>query len=710
MGGAGARVDTTPPTGHSAATGGVMVKLSENIRSRVRKLPKPADVAQSMQPLFEAVSNAFYALDDGFGEQNASNGTIIIEINYIGNKDKMTIIVRDNGIGMDHLRYEAFCQVDTEFKFAKGGKGVGRLFWLDAFLNIEVESRYFVDANLKSLRFDFVLSNDDQIIPKDAAPIFIPADERGTAVFLRGLRGAEYQKYFPKQKNNFKKHFTSHFLPRFLRDNCPKIHLSVNGEVSIYPQAVSDLIIKKFDAMDIKLSDDYGVFKIEPFLMNDSVSTGLGGQHFAHFLAHNRTVESRKIDGLLAVKNIQFEGQEHLVLHVLVSATFLDIRVNEGRTAFTFSEDILQDITKKCAEQLRLKVIADEVSKYEQARRSSFENFIARHPIYAFDDVDTQLSRLPQNADDPEAFASGLVKHQIRREEARHKELEGILLELEKADIAEDIKETLATRIESAAQSIQRSELLALANHVVRRRLLLEIIEKLINRVRRIGEGENDHHLESTLHSFLCPMRIRGDDPSIEARAHDLWIIDERLAFTRAFSSDERLDKILAEGNADRTDLLVWDVAFGMGEIRANEKGDEVEVDTSEPLRRVLIVEFKKPGRKNYSKTEDFIESQINKYIGALKGGSIEGFNNQRIRISNDCIFNCYVVADLVGGLSEQLRGWRDTANGRGKVRVLDGEFRGTIEVMQWQDLINDAWERNKSAIVAAGLPYAKGR
>lgn len=198
-------------------------------------------------------------------------------------------------------------------------------------------------------------------------------------------------------------------------------------------------------------------------------------------------------------------------------------------------------------------------------------------------------------------------------------------------------------------------------------------------------------------------MRILGDDPQeLRSRSHDLWVVDERFAFTRAFSSDKRLDKILKEGGgADRPDLLLWDLAFGMSATAKN-GGDKA--DLSDPLRKMLVVEFKKPGRRDYTDAKDQIEQQVVKYLAQLKGGELESYERQRIRIAPDCVFHCYVIADIVGDLEQQLSGWKTTANGQGWIRPLEGDYRGFIEVVQWSDLVNDAWQRNMSTIAAAGL------
>ncbi len=306
---------------------------------------------------------------------------------------------------------------------------------------------------------------------------------------------------------------------------------------------------------------------------------------------------------------------------------------------------------------------------------------------------------MPFHASSAEDFASGLIKYQVRQEEQRQEKLQHLIDALD----LEEVPVSFEASVARAAKDIQASERLALAQHVVRRKLALELLEKLIRRIRIRHGQEDDFHLERTLHSFICPMGVKGDDTSEpQSRAHDLWVIDERLTFTRAFSSDKRLDAIMAQGgSSDRPDLLVWDMAYGLG---ATEPLDLETVDVTEPLRTVMVVEFKRPGRKLYRKAEDQIEQQITRYLAQMQGGAIETFDRARVRVANDCIYYCYVIADIVGDLEEQLSAWNTTSNGKGRIRQLGGQYSGQIEVIQWQDLLNDAWVRNRAALHAAGL------
>lgn len=675
-----------------------MPTLTPNIENRVRKLPKPSNASQGLQPLFEAVSNAFYAIEDFRGSDHVADGTVAVVIDKLNDPATIEIVVTDDGIGLDEERYGAFCEIDTPFKRDRGGKGVGRLFWLDAFRSIGVTSSYAGSGSIEQRAFSFDLNNDVQVVPAPATPV--EKANPGTTVRFRGLRGEYYEKYFPKRLDTFLRYFSAHFIADFLVGNCPQVVVTIDGKGTSYPYAVTELVVGDAMRTGPFETEEFGTLEIVGYTCRKEASTGLEGSHQLHLLANGRTVETRKIDNLLALAGFERNGEEDLVFHGCVSGEFLDERVNEGRTAFNVPEKQLKQLSRQCTEVVKKLLLPDQVNVYRKQRKANYQMFVSRYPIYGFDDPEVQLDRVPFHANEPEEFAAGLVKHQIRRDERRDRSLERIIEDLDQNTLGEDF----AGKVAEAATAVHTSEQLALAHHVVRRKLVLELLDRLLKRVRSRSDRDDDYVLEKTVHSFICPMGVRGDEnDELHGRAHDLWIVDERLAFTRAFSSDKRLDQLLKDGGgAQRPDLIVWDLAYGMGVT--NPAIDPEAVDVSEPLRKVLVVEFKKPGRQHYKKAEDQIEQQITKYLSQLKNGEIETFDRERVRIADDCIFHCYVVADIVGDLELQLSSWRTTANGEGRVRPLENEYRGTIEVVQWRDLVNDAWARNQATLHAAGL------
>lgn len=678
-------------------------KLSENIENRVNKLTKPANAAQALQPLFEAVSNAAFGIEDRLGIENVSKGKVAIVVEFLTDPNKIQISVSDDGIGLDASRYSAFCELDTDFKKVRGGKGVGRLFWLDAFQKISVVSKFQAGDAFVGRQFNFVLSNDEQIIMVD--PPTIELGGTGTKVDFQGLRVGDYAAQFPKRRDTFLRYFSAHFLSDFLIGNGPSITVDLDGEATQYPEEIKRLVVEGPLETGAFEHPDFGNLSLKGFICLPEASTGLDGNHQLHLLANGRTVQSRKIDNLIALTSLRRKDHTDLVFHGCVSGDYLDRHVNEGRTAFNITEKILKEISRHCVDIVKSKLLFKDIQEYTEKRRVSYEDFVERHPIYGFDDDETQLERVPFHATDPEDFAAGLVKYQIRREEERQNAMQKVISCIASG---EAVPPNFAETVVAAAKDIHVSEQLALAQHVVRRKLVLELFDKLLTRFRERDGKDDDHQLEATLHSFICPMRIRGDDASSpKARAHDLWLIDERLAFTRAFSSDERLDRILSEGGTgERPDLILWDLSFGMGVSEPSETG--TEVDITEPLRKMMVVEFKKPMRRDYAKAEDQLEAQIIKYLAKLKGNDLESFGRERIRIAPDCIFYCYVIADIVGDLEQQLSNWERTANGQGRIRPLKNEYRGVIEVVQWKDLVNDAWARNQALLFSAGLSRSK--
>lgn len=664
-----------------------MTSLKGDIFNRVKRLPKPSKPSEALQPLFEAVSNAMHAVEDKFEAAANNNGNINVTISNLSDVDNVEFVVDDNGVGLEPDRFVAFCTTDTAYKIDRGGKGIGRLLWLDAYNNISVSSLYSEGSNLFKREFDFVLAEENQICNEKNEPLIDKAITTGTYIKLKGLRGEAYRTKFPSRAATLIRHFGSHFFADFIMGKSPRVTLAVDDEVANFPADIQDLCIE--NRGDVTFQDsEFGKLTISCFICKKEASSDFEGNHQLHFVANNRTVLTRKIDGLLGVSRLGDKKDQ--VLHCCVTGEYLDDRVNQERTQFNFDEEIIEAISKVCAETARAKVINEEVETFDKGRLETMNDFLADYPSFHFEDAIDLLKKTPKNAVKPEQFAQALVPTRIRRDNRRKELINDVLKAL---DTGQDIGDDIAAAIHKAADEVKKEEQRQLTEYVLRRKIVLDVMEVLIRRVRNLGEGETDFHLESTLHEFICPMRVRGDNPAkIESVGHDLWIIDERLAFSQYFASDVPFKNILADSdNGDKPDVLIYDKLHGMG------------FKDDEPLKRVILVEFKKPGRKSYSERYS-PQNQVSRYLHELKDGKIESFNGERVRVADDCVFHCYVVADIVGNLDVQTGTWRTTSNGRGRWTELSGKYRGSIEIIEWKDLLTDARLRNRAFFQEAGV------
>lgn len=103
----------------------LMSSLRSNLVKRIARLPKPARTSDALQPLFEAISNSIHSTQAKFGENVATQGSVVISVTTGRKQAPVSITVEDNGLGLDEANYDAFMTTDTDNKIAIGGKGVG---------------------------------------------------------------------------------------------------------------------------------------------------------------------------------------------------------------------------------------------------------------------------------------------------------------------------------------------------------------------------------------------------------------------------------------------------------------------------------------------------------------------------------------------------------------------------------------------------------
>lgn len=666
-----------------------MTTMQGDIVNRVKRFPKPSLAEEALQPVFEAVSNSLHAVEDGFGEAlYQSNGSITVTIRNPRSPDDIEIIVDDNGIGLEPPRFKAFCTTDTDYKMARGGKGVGRLLWLDAFERVKVISIYKDEGKLFRRSFSFRLESTDQITEEEVVEISA-GSSTGTSITFSGLRGSAYRTKFPSQPATIVKHFGSHFFADFILGKSPRIIVDIDGNSTTFPEEIQNLKIEDRGVSTLS-TEDFGDLSLASFVCHKNASANFDGSHQIHLVANGRTVTTRKIDGLIGIG--RFGPDNDRVYHGCVSGDYLNERVNQERTQFNFDESIVEEIVRQCAAFVRSDAIGDEIAEFDTQRLGTLRDFVKDYPSFGFEEAEQLLERTPKNAVKPEEFARALIPFRIRRDKERNETIQEIVAQL---DGNQTIPADFAEAVREAANEIKAEEQRQLTEYVLRRKTVLDVMEVLLRRIRERDNGSQDFQLEETLHQFICPMKLRGDDPTkVEQSDHDLWIIDERLTFQKYFASDVPFTQILeGESSTKRPDLLIYDRLYGLG------------AEGEEPLTKVMLVEFKHPGRKDYEERYSPM-NQISEYITKLKAGQIEDFNNARVRIADDCVFYCYVVADIVGKLEIHTNGWRTTANGRGRIQELGGKFRGMVEVIEWKDLLSDARLRNHAFLNAAGLRY----
>ncbi|WP_189476280.1 ATP-binding protein [Mesorhizobium sp. M2A.F.Ca.ET.043.05.1.1] len=662
-----------------------MTSLKSNIVKRIERLPKPTNVAGAMQPLFEAVSNAIHSTQFKFDDAVTEKGKITVTVSIDRKKGDPWAAVEDNGVGLDARNFEAFTTTDTDNKITIGGKGVGRLLWLDCFENVEVNSVFRENGRLSRRTFSFVLSQEDQI--KDLEVVNAPeATETMFHVKFQGLRDNGYRAKFPGRDSYVFQHFTSHFLPTFIGGRSPKITVICGDESREYPEAMASIVHRRTSEIPI-LTEEYGELKLTLLECDKVASSDLKGTHFVHFIAHDRTVQSQCVDGKLGLK--YFGGDDNRVFHAILTGKYLDENVNQERTAFMFEDAVLDRIINVLWPHVET-FLAEPLAKLSGAQRAKIDAITESYPSVAYGSTDELQAKLPAGELNEDAIYAHLSRERFRRDQRQGEKIRGVLHRL-RGGVAK--VEDFYKAIEEARDAIEDAEQKSLAEYVVRRKVVLDFIEVLLEKVRD-DTRDSSYQREDILHSMICPVRINtleGDGRKVEPVAsHDLWIIDERLTFAQYFSSDTEFS-VLTKGvqSDERPDILIFDHVHGL-------------MQTDDPSK-VLLFELKRPGRTSYDDNEN-PQMQIERYVKQLLAGGRIDAKGRPIKLGSDTVIYCYIVADIVGKLDEWTYSWQRTADGRGRILQPRFGFNGIIELIGWDDLLADAKARNRAFFEYAGI------
>lgn len=663
-----------------------MTSLRPNIVKRIDRLPKPKNVAAAMQPLFEAISNAIHSVQSRFAETVSHDGKIHVTVNTNRNKDQVWATVEDNGLGLDEKNWDAFTETDTDNKISIGGKGVGRLLWLDCFQKISVVSTFKAKDGMERRSFDFVLKQDDQIQNEKVEPVG-STDSPSFFVRFDGLRDNGYMSNFPGRDSFVFQHLTSHFLPTFIGKKCPQISVYVGDETRHYPAEIDNIVHRK--TADIRLeTDDYGLLLLTLMECDKVASADLKGHHFVHFIAHDRTVQSQSIDGKLGLKYFGDDGDR--VFHAILTGEYLDKNVNQERTAFMFEDVVLDRIINDVCTSHIEEFLKEPLEKLGGEQREKIEQITESYPSVAFGDTDELQAKIPSGELKEDAIYGHLARERFRRDQRQAEKIKSVLSRLRggEANAA-----AFSAAITEAGAAIEDAEQRSLAEYVVRRKVVLDFIEILLEKVRD-DTRDSSYQREDILHSFICPLRVNtiedGTRKVESASSHDLWIIDERLTFAQYFSSDVEFSTLSQAIESDeRPDVLIFDYVHGLRQ-------------TEEPSK-VLLVEFKRPGRTSYADNEN-PQTQVERYVRQLQGGGLNDVKGRPIKLDDRTVFHCFIVADIVGKLDEWTYSWQRTADGRGRLYQPQSGFRGSIELIGWDALLGDARARNQAFFDRAGI------
>jgi len=633
--------------------------------------------SNTLLPLFEAIVNSIQAI-----EEDSATKKGIIEIDIIRSAQKelvlseneylpeiMDFVIKDNGVGFNENNYDSFNYAHSTYKYTKGGKGIGRFTWLRAFRKAEIESRFKENGQWNLRKFGFEPTKKG--IENHSLEQVNTTQERYTIVALRGLK-SDYRKWCNNNPEDIALKIIEHTFVYFLNDNCPRILINDMGKTII----VNDLfnLFTKGQVKSKKIQIRSNHFDLSFVkLYSNKVDNKI------HYCANTREVMFDKISSDIPEMDNFLYDKEGLSfsISVYVEGQFLDNNVNDERTTISFAkgemvfpEETTQEELRKTITNLIHTEFQDQIEKLSHTRFTKVKEFVSQHPRYKqlLKYKPNQIKKIPSTLNE-EKMELELFKIQQELELEVKKEANQILKFIgnkEDKDNFSQAHQELYSKIIEVGNS-------KLSEYVIHRKLVLDLFEKFLKTKAP----------EKAVHSLVFPLQKLSDEIGFED--HNLWMIDEKLAYHKYLASDKKFKKIeLLESESDeRPDLIVFNKPFAFS-------NDE------KPYESIVIIEFKRPMRDDYTEKENPIY-QINRYAREVMNGEAKDKNKREFDLRQNTPIYAYIVCDLTKKLKASAldAGYKLLPSGDGYFFFNDN-YNMYVEIMSFDKVLKDSKERNR--------------
>jgi hypothetical protein len=678
-----------------------------NIANKVRntKLPR----TKPLMPLFEVISNSIHAINEAKKNKLLlDNGTIRIRLIRTGDEETLSsledidkypvnsMLVTDDGIGLNDENLNCFIETDTDHKLEMGGKGVGRFVCLKAFKKLKIKSHYSKNGSIIYREFEFRNTKEGfHDFIENAKPL---VKTIGTVVLLSDFKD-EYQKNAPQPIFEIARAIVTHFQLYFIQNCAPQIIIENQNNIEVN---LNNLFKSEFEK-DIKSKEFWiGENNFTLYL----TKTFNSQSHKLHFCAHNRSVKeeglyNRIVDlGKYSVKT----EDENFYYQAFVVGEILNEYVDIERFGFTFPNDEdndeeTEEITLSkirngailCIEELLSdylnRVREEKVEKYKPIISEEFPQYMS-----TFKYKSEEIKKLPPN------LSKAKLDIEFYRIESNWKlevKVEGQKLLDEKKDITNlDDYKLRYEKFLTEFNEIGKSDL---ARYIVHRKAVIELLNDLI------GKGINDKFTnEDIIHSVFFPIRASSDE--IPHNKQNLWLLDEKLNYHSFLASDQSFESIkeLDRNTDSRADLLIFHDAFAFTE------------EEYPPFNSFTIVEFKKPQRDNYIDNDSKKNplDQVEKYIEDLLNGEVTNRKGRKIKIGRETPFYVYIVCDITESFEKilQNREFSKTPDGQGYYTFKNKYYSAYFEVLPFEKVLKDAKRRNMILFDKLGLSTHKDK
>lgn len=639
-------------------------------------------------PLYEAIVNSIHAIEDA---SLSEKGLIEIELVRLNQEEfpyddlqKLPPIIdfhiKDNGIGFNDENYESFNFAHSSYKFARGGKGIGRITWLRAFDKAIIESQFKEGNRFKKRTFNFEPTKKG-IEKESIIEIESKEDFWSTIVILKNLKES-YRKWCNNNSEDIAFKIIEHCFSFFLDSKCPTIVLKDIEKKIVVNDYFQNYMTKAVEEKPFSINKNN--FKLDIVKLYNTKS-----DNKIHLLANKREVSNISISDTIPEIPDYFndEAGQKFSISIYVSGDYFDEKVNEERTEIIFDNednlfeesltlnDLKNEVTRIIREHFKEHLVGFSEKKFNRVR-----SFVISHPRYRhlLKYRPNDILAIPNILDDSKLEIE-LFKIQQKME---LEVLNETKIEMQNIVSKEDrINEDLYEKILDVGNA-------KLSEYILHRKHILDLLEL------HLKKKDSQYSTEEVIHNLIFPLRKTSDEISLDE--HNLWVIDDKLSFHDYLASDKTFKSIerTESKSTKETDLLIFNKPHLLS-------------DDEKPYSSIVIVEFKRPMRKDYSDTENPI-NQVTSYAREIINNKALDKDGRQFDIKDKTPIYAYIVCDLTPNMRKFAEDYNFTI-----LPDNDGYFNFNrnhslyIEIISFDKLLRDSKKRNKVLFEKLNLPTA---
>ena len=603
-----------------------------------------------LQPIYEAVTNAWEAIMDRFGNNNLDRGEITIKLFATKGLDLQnqsvfhidSISIEDNGIGLNE---ENLARLQNLRDPSKGhsNNGTGRIQFLFYFDSTIIESVSELDARRsKRIRASLAMNElylaNNSIMRLEEEEVIDVQPSHTTVSFINPLEEKESRSYGVLTAAVLKSDIIHHSLARFCdnKDKLPRIIIEryVNQELEDKKSITSSDIPNpdKDSSVDVQYAtltekrvvrvDKKEQFRIRSFVVPLEkmeknklylVSKGeLGNSLPLEHLSEKESIDGNRYMFLLSGDYLDARDSDDRGNINLITETDFRKRDNESTLSLFPEEEVIlrDDLVEEVNHKISglYQILEEKELEKEDKIKELQEMF-----LLDAETVDSIRSKVKKNSTDADILKlayEGEMEKVANLDASIKKVVEDVeALNPKKPSYQAELKKLVtdfATKIPEQNKS-------ALSKYIARRKLVLALFDKILsNELDCLRGGKRID--EDLLHNLIFKQHSSNPESS------DLWILDDQYLYFSGYSDNE-LNKIMVGGkHLLKQNLNQEEAAYQLRQNKdIGDRRPDVLLFPSEG--KCIIVEFKAPDVDVSGHLD-----QINRYAMTIHNLSEVGF------------------------------------------------------------------------------------